>query len=700
MKPRRDPRQRPVPNVELQGESMEARLFLSQRARDFVAASGGAVHEDLLIGHIFGSGRSPDLWRALFYAVMRETPELRKRGDREWVLSTGAPEINIQFPDFVALDVETTGLRPASHRIIEIGMIRYLAGEPVERFQMLFDPERKLPAYISKLTGIRDADLRGQGKFADHADRIEEFLGDSLIVGHNVTFDIGFVNAELRRAGRKTIVNDRVDTMALAMCYLPDLRRASLDKVASALGLAPRKLHRAEGDAELAARAALVLFRIAAEHGDGSLDSLKASSRVPEARPRDGIGRGRALLDTEFLKSIPSKPGCYLMLDANRRVIYVGKAKDLRDRVGSYYSQPLGYTRKMDGLLESIASIEIRVVGSELEALLLESQLIKRYQPKYNKVMRSHEQYPYIKVDLASPWPRILLAPEWKDDGCRYFGPYRNRVASRQVVDLLNKHFQLRTCTRSFKTARSYGSPCLKLSLKQCLGPCAAKADREIYTHRVRECIRFLEGDDAPLLQRIWEQLESAAAANDFEQARRLRRDIQTLQSISGVHRAIQEMERRPTLLLALPTQDPDRLDVCLVVSGRIWSRTGVGRRESIDRVRDRLARSFERWERSRKLQVDSATLDEAFILDRWLNKHWGHPAMLWLADRKLPDVPTITAWIDRAFETDFERWTPPEAPEEDIVLDVQHGEIRVPETHDGWMPPHMIETDTQSLFG
>ena len=166
-------------------------------------------------------------------------------------------------------------------------------------------------------------------------------------------------------------------------------------------------MHRAEGDAELTARAALVLFRIAAEHGDGSIDALKATSRLPEARPRDGIGRGRALLDTDFLKTIPSKPGVYLMLDANKRVIYVGKAKDLRDRVGSYYSQPLGYTRKMDGLLESISEIDVRVVGSELDALMLEAQLIKRYQPRYNKVMRSHEQYPYIKVDLASPWPRI-----------------------------------------------------------------------------------------------------------------------------------------------------------------------------------------------------------------------------------------------------------------------------------------------------
>lgn len=659
------------------------------------------MHEDLLIGHIFGSTRSPELWRALFLAVMRDTPELRVRGDREWVLAGSAPEIDIAYPDFVALDVETTGLRPASNRVIEIGMIRYTAGEPVERYTTLLDPERRLPAFISKLTGIHDADLRESSKFAERAEEIVAFLGDALLVGHNIMFDIGFVNAELRRAGKMPLVNDRIDTMALAMRYLPDLKRASLDKVASALGLSPRKIHRAEGDAELSARAALVLFRLAAERGEGSVDTLKATSQLPETRPRDGIGRGRALLDTDFLKTIPSKPGVYLMLDANRRVIYVGKAKDLRDRVGSYYSQPLGYTRKMDGLLESIASIDVRITGSELDALMLEAQLIKRYQPRYNTVMRSHEQYPYIKVDLASPWPRISLAPELKDDGCKYFGPYRNRSAAKQVVELLNIHFQLRTCTRNFKTARSYGSPCLKLALGQCLGPCTAKADREVYMERIRAALRFLDGDDAPLLQRIWEQLEHAAATGDFERARRLRRDIQLLQSISGVHRVIQEMERRPTILLALPTPEPDRIDCCIVSGGRMWSRTGVSRWEGDADILRRLAVSLDRLRTAEAVQIDPASIDEALILDRWLNRHWGHPAILRFDGEHLPDSGMLRSWLDGAFETDFERWKPPVDDGEDIVLDIQPGETqRVPDQHDGWMPPHMIEGDIGGVFG
>ncbi|MCA9859970.1 MAG: hypothetical protein KC438_09615, partial [Thermomicrobiales bacterium] len=162
---------------------------------------------------------------------------------------------------------------------------------------------------------------------------------------------------------------------------------------------------------------------------------------------------------------------------------------------------------------------------------------------------------------------------------------------------------------------------------------------------------------------------------------------------------SIQEMERRPTLLLALPTDDPNRIDICLIVAGRIWSRVSAGRYEPIEEAHQRLERSFDRLKHATGPRVDAGTLDEAFILERWLNKHWGHPAMLTLPDRELPTPDRLQAWLNEAFETDFERWSPP-STEEDIVLDVQPGETRVPGSHDGWMPPHMIESEIQGFFG
>src|SRR6185437_13733324 len=146
--------------------------------------------------------------------------------------------------------------------------------------------------------------------------------------------------------------------------------------------------------------------------------------------------------------NFPAMPGVYLMKDAVGEVIYVGKAKVLRDRLASYYNQPLGYTRKMDGLLQSVQQIETRVLGSELEALLVESSLIKELQPVYNVQLRNYELYPFIKIDIQHAFPRVYATREVAADGARYFGPFRSRRMVDITIDLVQKLFPIRTCTR------------------------------------------------------------------------------------------------------------------------------------------------------------------------------------------------------------------------------------------------------------
>src|ERR1700738_5712305 len=137
------------------------------------------------------------------------------------------------------------------------------------------------------------------------------------------------------------------------------------------------------------------------------------------------------------------------MKQSPAQVIYVGKAKCLRDRLASYYSQPLGYTRKMDGLLQSVKEIETRVLGSELEALLVESRLIKALQPAYNVQLRNYELYPFIKIDIQHPFPRVYATREVAADGSRYFGPFRSRRMVDLTIELIQKVFPIRTCLRS-----------------------------------------------------------------------------------------------------------------------------------------------------------------------------------------------------------------------------------------------------------
>src|SRR5699024_7264826 len=195
----------------------------------------------------------------------------------------------------------------------------------------------------------------------------------SLIVGHNVRFDINFMNAELDRVQAPSLINERLDTMGLAVRLLKSLRKPSLDRVAAAVGLSPRKIHRAGDDARLTAEVALRLVAEGARQGVTTLDQLQSAATVTRPRPRDAVGRARAVLVRSLAHAMPKKPGCYRMCSERGEIICIGKAKNLRDRVSSYYSPPIGYTRKMDGLIESVTAIDHEVAGSELEALLLES---------------------------------------------------------------------------------------------------------------------------------------------------------------------------------------------------------------------------------------------------------------------------------------------------------------------------------------
>ena len=600
--------------------------FLTDRAAAFVRAKGGAVHEDLLVAHVFGNTGSVALWSPLLRQVLGRDAALALRPDGHWTLRDAAPGPDAPLlAEFVAVDVETTGLKPDRQRVTEVAAIRYRDGREAERFETLVNPERRIPRYISDLTGITAVHVADAPPFAAIAADLVRFLGPLPIVGHNVRFDLAFLDAELARLGLPALANQRVDTLTLATRLVPTLRRPSLDKVALAVGLDPRHVHRAGVDAQLTAEVLLRLLDLAREQGLAAPDLLQALAAAAERQPK---GRRRAALDRSLLADIPKATGVYLMRDAYGNVVYVGKAKNLRERVASYFAQPLGYTRKMDGLLEHLARIDVEVTGSELDALLLESQLIRRYQPRYNTALRAFEHYPFIRVDLANPWPRVTLARARKEDGAAYFGPFRNKSGARKTVDLINDVVPLRTCPRSFKDARSYGAPCIRLDLGRCLGPCVGRADRETYRGLVGEVVRFLDGRDEVLYERLWRGLEQAAARLDFERARKLRDDLRQVGQVVKTHRQLREAAETHTLLLVQPSADPACREVLLVASGRLWARFRADRADPAD-LAARLDRSWDRLRAGGHRPLDHDSVDDANILNRWLWANTGHPAIL-----------------------------------------------------------------------
>ncbi len=225
----------------------------------------------------------------------------------------------------------------------------------------------------------------------------------------------------------------------------------------------------------------------------------------------------------EELKKLPNKPGVYIMRDADDTILYVGKAVNLHNRVRSYFRKNIGRGPAIDQMVGRIARFEFIVTDSELEALVLENNLIKEHSPKYNTLLKDDKTYPYIKVTLGEDFPRIQFSRTMKKDRSRYFGPYSSAAAVKDTIELLNKLYQLRTCNRVLPRDTGLERPCLNHHIGQCTAPCQGYISKEDYRARVEGALDFLGGHYEPILRDLETKMKDAAERMEFEDAARYR---------------------------------------------------------------------------------------------------------------------------------------------------------------------------------
>ena len=235
----------------------------------------------------------------------------------------------------------------------------------------------------------------------------------------------------------------------------------------------------------------------------------------------------------EELKKLPGKPGVYIMRDAGDGILYVGKAVNLHNRVRSYFRDNIGRGPMIDKMVTLIARFEYIVTDSELEALVLENNLIKEHSPKYNTLLKDDKTYPYIKVTMGEEYPRILFSRQMKKDKSRYYGPYTSAAAVKDTIELLNKLFCLRTCNRSLPRDIGSDRPCLNYHIKQCMAPCQGYISREQYRQQLARAMEFLNGNYNKILRELEEKMKQAAESLDFEEAARYRDLHSSVKSVS-----------------------------------------------------------------------------------------------------------------------------------------------------------------------
>ncbi len=274
----------------------------------------------------------------------------------------------------------------------------------------------------------------------------------------------------------------------------------------------------------------------------------------------------------ELLKQLPESPGVYLMRNAKGNILYVGKAINLRNRVRSYFSESDKLTPKTRMLVEHVHDFEYFVVSSEQEALILELNLIKRYWPPYNVLLKDDSTFPYLKIKESEDWPRLHITRRLEDDGGHYFGPFASMHSLRRSLDVIKRIFPLRTCTAPVVVGKNK-RPCLKYDMGYCLSPCTGKVSRQEYQNIIKQVIHFLEGRHEAVTRDLKHKMEAAARDLKYEQAAHFRDQLQAVEAVVEGQKIAMKVRGEQDVIAYAADKDQACVQVFMIRHGKLIGR-------------------------------------------------------------------------------------------------------------------------------
>lgn len=351
----------------------------------------------------------------------------------------------------------------------------------------------------------------------------------------------------------------------------------------------------------------------------------------------------------EELKKLPAKPGVYLMHDEKDAIIYVGKAVSLKNRVRQYFQSSRNKGVKIEQMVTHIARFEYIVTDSELEALVLECNLIKEHRPKYNTMLMDDKTYPYIKVTVNEEFPRVLFSRRLKKDKAKYYGPYTSAGAVKDTIELIHKLYQIRTCSRSLPRDIGKERPCLNYHIKQCAAPCQGYISKEQYAQNVGKVLEFLNGNYGPLLKELEEKMKAASDAMEFEKAIEYRELLSSVKQIAQKQKITNsDMEDKDIIAMAVDGEDAV-VQVFFIRDGRLIGRDHFYLRASESEPEKEILGSFIKQFYAgtpyipRELMLQEA-IDDQELIEQWLTARKGHRVYL-----RVPKIGTKEKLVELA---------------------------------------------------
>lgn len=536
---------------------------------------------------------------------------------------------------FIVVDVETSGSDPVRNRMTEIACVEIQGGEIKRKYSSLINPHQYIPHFIVNMTGITNEMAHRAPESSDVMAEVEPFFTNPnvIFVAHNVKFDFSFVQQTFLREGIRTFNPPMLCTLKLARKMLPREVKKNVGSLAGYFGVKVKNRHRALGDAEATAYILLELL----DRIENDLEISEVEDLLKYQNKASNFSRVPKTILTKVekpLAELPDSPGVYHFINKQGEIIYVGKAKSLRERVRSYFYGTEFSTGKTAEMLREIHRLEWQKADSELEALLIESREIKAFKPKFNVIGKKYRSYPFIKI-TNEKFPKIMKSYSIDEDGAEYFGPFSSRFVVDEVLEMISKKFKIRKCTDDIETDPNF-SPCIYHQIDRCYAPCAYPLDRGEYKRELDKVRYFLSSFGGGIVSQLESKMMDLAENLEFERAAMLRDRLGELKKVflkpNGNNNSVAENN----LVLTLPNSKREKLlDVFIIKGGKLEFNSTYGQKAPLDELNEYIRDIFGNGKSSNGYTKED--IDELRIVSSWLYRQ-KHTGIFIYADGKAPD--------------------------------------------------------------
>jgi DNA polymerase-3 subunit epsilon len=536
---------------------------------------------------------------------------------------------------FSVVDIETTGSVAGEDGLTEIAVVNVAEGRVERKWRSFVNPGLPIPTFITRLTGISDEMVSSAPAISEVLPTIVDRIGESILVGHNVRFDAGFIDFELRRHGRRALANPKVDTLALARRTIAQVANYKLGTLTRELGFDVERHHRALADATATAELLVHCIKRLEDCGVFTYGALLEFLRRRPVRRRAPVRPFGSVTQlpvwTSILKDelsrVPGKPGVYLLKDAGDTVVYVGKSRDLRTRLRTYASGARPAGAKVRSLRGVVAAFDFFVTGSEFEAMLLEAELVRAHDPPFNDRLRNFREFTFLKVE-PGPYGRLLTTTRLIADGARYYGPYHSSAAVRAAAAALQDALGL----RGRDTSASPAGPELPADQHDAL---------------IEEAIAFIEGAADDVMLAVARRRDEAAARNRPDVAEREERRLERLRRLRHRHAALESATSLNVIVLA-PSATASEEACFLFCGGRLVAQRRLPRRlphrtQAHAALTEMLTLHYRPADAVRSF-VRQEEIDQLYILAAWHRDRRESLCYVPLPDRS-PSPEEASAW-------------------------------------------------------